>query len=213
MSQGNPARTRAYAGETHAERVQARRERLLAAGLELIGTEGLAAATVRAVCGASGLNQRYYYESFRDVQDLLVQVYAQQLARLETAILSSVQPGLPLSQQVREAASAYFTAIHEDPRLGRVVLFEVLGVSPEVDAAYRAGSQRFEGVVTALIAGAAPESRSAGLDLDVLAQAVVGAMVMVAGNWLLSGFARDQAEIVGSITFVFEAVLEKLGRA
>jgi hypothetical protein len=49
-----------------------------------------------------------------------------------------------------------------------------------------------------------------GLDLAVLSQAVVGAMVTVAGNWLLSGFDRKQAAIVESVGFVFDAVLEKL---
>ena len=203
---------RAYGGESHADRLTARRERLLEAGLELIGTEGLSAATVRAVCAASGLNQRYYYESFRDAEDLLTQVYQRQLARLETAILASVQPDLPLQQQVRRAADAYFSTIRADPRLGRVVLFEVLGVSPAVDALHRAGSQRFEGVVSALITSGLPRRRVPGLDLAVLSQAVVGAMVTVAGNWLLGGFDRKQAAIVESVGFVFDAVLEKLSR-
>lgn len=209
----SPASPRAYGGESHADRVTARYERLLEAGLELIGTEGRSAATVRAVCATSGLSQRYYYESFRDAEDLLTHVYQRQIARLEAAILGSVQPGQALSQQVRRAADAYFSAIRADPRLGRVVLFEVLGVSPAVDALHRAGSQRFEGVVSALITSGLPKRRVPGLDLAVLSQAVVGAMVTVAGNWLLSGFDRKQASMVESVGFVFDAVLEKLSRA
>lgn len=212
-SRESPTSPRAYGGESHTERVTARHERLLEAGLELIGTEGRSAATVRAVCATSGLSQRYYYESFRDAEDLLTQVYQRQIARLEAAILGSVQPGLDLSQQVRRAADAYFTTIRADPRLGRVVLFEVLGVSAEVDALHRAGSQRFEGVVSGLITGGLPKRRVPGLDLAVLSQAVVGAMVTVAGNWLLSGFDRKQASMVESVGFVFDAVLEKLSRA
>ena len=123
-----------------------------------------------------------------------------------------MQPGQSLSQQVRRAADAYFTTIRADPRLGRVVLFEVLGVSPEVDALHRAGSQRFEGVVSALITSGLPAHAGPRLDLAVLSQAVVGAMVTVAGNWLLSGFDRKQGAIVESVGFVFDAVLEKLSR-
>ena len=212
-SRESPTSPRAYGGESHTERVTARHERLLEAGLELIGTEGRSAATVRAVCATSGLSQRYYYESFRDAEDLLTQVYQRQIARLEAAILGSVQPGQDLSQQVRRAADAYFTTIRADPRLGRVVLFEVLGVSPAVDALHRAGSQRFEGVVSGLITSGLPRRGVPGLDLAVLSQAVVGAMVTVAGNWLLSGFDRKQAAIVESVGFVFDAVLEKLSRA
>ncbi|MBK6578895.1 MAG: TetR/AcrR family transcriptional regulator [Sandaracinaceae bacterium] len=211
-SRESPTSPRAYGGESHTERVTARHERLLEAGLELIGTEGRSAATVRAVCATSGLSQRYYYESFRDAEDLLTQVYQRQIARLEAAILGSVQPGQSLSQQVRRAADAYFTTIRADPRLGRVVLFEVLGVSPEVDALHRAGSQRFEGVVSALITSGLPAHAGPRLDLAVLSQAVVGAMVTVAGNWLLSGFDRKQGAIVESVGFVFDAVLEKLSR-
>lgn len=211
-SRESPTTPRAYGGESHADRVTARRERLLEAGLELIGTEGRSAATVRAVCATSGLSQRYYYESFRDAEDLLTQVYQRQIARLEAAILASVQADQDLSQQVRSAADAYFTTIRADPRLGRVVLFEVLGVSPAVDALHRAGSQRFEGVVSGLIKSGLPRRSVRGLDLAVLSQAVVGAMVTVAGNWLLSGFDRKQAAIVESVGFVFDAVLEKLDR-
>ena len=54
---------RAYGGTPADVRIRERREKLLAAAYEIIGTRGFRAATVRAVCAESGLSQRYYYEA------------------------------------------------------------------------------------------------------------------------------------------------------
>src|SRR6516225_11124270 len=79
---------RPYAGLAMEERVAARRARFIEAGIELFGTQGFRGATVRGVCAAAGLTDRYFYESFESLEALLVAAYrrlletfAQRLAR------------------------------------------------------------------------------------------------------------------------------------
>src|SRR5262245_10972131 len=59
---------RPYRGIEAAKRLSARRNQLLAAGLDLLGSEehDIAELTVRGVCRRAGLSARYFYESFTD---------------------------------------------------------------------------------------------------------------------------------------------------
>src|ERR1700760_3307724 len=69
------ASARPYGGLAMAERVAARRARFVEAGVELFGTQGFRGATVRGVCAAAGLTDRYFYESFATLEALLAAVY------------------------------------------------------------------------------------------------------------------------------------------
>lgn len=57
------------------ERQEARRRRLLDAGLEVFGTDGFRAATVSRICREAGLTNRYFYEHFADREACLRAVY------------------------------------------------------------------------------------------------------------------------------------------
>src|SRR3712207_5142982 len=70
-----PAAERMYAGLTTAQRRSERRARLLDAAVDVLGTQGLEAATVTAVCRRARLIPRYFYESFSDRDELLVAVF------------------------------------------------------------------------------------------------------------------------------------------
>src|ERR1700712_610595 len=66
---------RAYGGVAMEERVAARRARFVEAGFELFGTQGFRGSTVRGICAAAGLTDRYFYESFATLEALLAEVY------------------------------------------------------------------------------------------------------------------------------------------
>ncbi|MQA12822.1 MAG: TetR family transcriptional regulator [Pseudonocardiaceae bacterium] len=55
---------RHYGGRSAQQRRSDRRARLLVAALDLIGTQGYAAATVEALCGAARVSTRTFYEEF-----------------------------------------------------------------------------------------------------------------------------------------------------
>jgi AcrR family transcriptional regulator len=64
-----------WRGTTTEERAEVRRAQLLDAAFELLGAHGIEGTTVRGVCAGAGLNPRYFYESFEDLDALVGAVY------------------------------------------------------------------------------------------------------------------------------------------
>jgi AcrR family transcriptional regulator len=108
------------------DRAAARRAALIETGVELLGTEGAAGVTVRAVCRGAKLTERYFYESFDGRDALLRAVHAQVASEARDAIVAAVASARPRApERVAHAAVAAFTAFLEaDPRRGRVLLSE-----------------------------------------------------------------------------------------
>lgn len=116
------APTRTYRGMTAADRVQERRERLIAAGLQLFGTRGIAATRVDDICAEAGLTKRYFYESFGSPDDLVQAVLEDVLADLTERVLPPIAEGGWLDP--RPAISTFVNALLDDPRLVRLLVVE-----------------------------------------------------------------------------------------
>ena len=80
---------RAYGGVPAEQRRSQRRAALLAAGLDIVGTEGAGRLTVGGLCARAGLNERYFYESFRTTEDVLLAVYDEVIGKLTAVIVRS----------------------------------------------------------------------------------------------------------------------------
>lgn len=117
-----PPRARPYRGVPADQRRARRRAALLAAGLELLGTRGWAATTVRKVCAEAGLNDRYFYESFPDREALLLAVIDDQVAQGTAVILSAAREA-PRDPQARTRAvvTAVFDFLTTDPRRAHIL--------------------------------------------------------------------------------------------
>ena len=76
---------RTYGGESADDRLTRRRRQLLDAGLELFETAGCRATTVRQLCRAAKVSDRYFYEQFDSTEDLLLVVYDECTRGLEEA--------------------------------------------------------------------------------------------------------------------------------
>jgi AcrR family transcriptional regulator len=105
-----------------------RRTLLLDAALDLLGSVGWSGTTVRAVCHEARLNPRYFYESFDDLDALVVAVYdrlVEELRRgLEVAVAHS---GDDRRSQMRAAVEHTVRFVDEDRRRARVLYVEALG--------------------------------------------------------------------------------------
>src|ERR1700758_4615938 len=66
---------RQYGGHSAEQRRLGRRERLIEAATRVYGEQGYRNATVKAVCDAAGLTERYFYESFANSEALLVAAF------------------------------------------------------------------------------------------------------------------------------------------
>jgi AcrR family transcriptional regulator len=121
----NPSR---WAGLSPADRRAERRELLLDVAFELLGTEGWAGTSVRAVCQAARLNPRYFYESFEDLDQLVVAVYDRLVAQLGAEVMAAVAAsGTDPRAGTRAAIDCIVRFVDEDRRRARVLYVEALG--------------------------------------------------------------------------------------
>lgn len=118
-------RRRSWAGVGIDERRRLRRERLLAVGVELIGSAEGAAANVRAVCRAAELTERYFYESFTDRDAFVREVYAHVAGRARDALVRAVESAEPTAR-AEAAVQAFVELVVDDPAKGRVLLLAPL---------------------------------------------------------------------------------------
>lgn len=114
---------RPYRGVSADERRTQRRERLIDAALDLIGSSGIAEITMKRVCSQAGLTERYFYESFHNVEELLIAVVDHVLVAVDVAITGAVDDApRDLRERARAAAGALLAVLTNDPRCGRTYI-------------------------------------------------------------------------------------------
>ncbi|MFE3545781.1 TetR/AcrR family transcriptional regulator [Nocardia sp. NPDC059177] len=205
---------RRYRGAAPGQRQQDRRARLIEAATESFGTEGYRNTTVTAICVSAGVGKRYFYESFADSEDLLLEVYREIAARMVEAIhLGLADADADLDTQVRVAITAYFQLIQDDPRVPRIGFFEILGVSPAVDRAYHDVLDTLVDICLALITPHVDLAAHPTVSVRTMLFGLVGAILIIAQKWVLDGYRAPLCEVVDSACLVVGAVLGRIGRA
>ncbi|WP_433709740.1 TetR/AcrR family transcriptional regulator [Nocardia sp. CA-084685] len=190
-----------WRGSTMASRAAERREQLVRAGYALLGGEGAAATTMRAVCREAGLSLRYFYENFTDREALLIEIYDQTARGLVDAVSTRLGDA-PADETARaraafDAAAQYFA---DDPRRGRIMFRETLA-----DDTLRAhGADALPAFVTLVAAQLAPEqatrftSTSGRIPMPV--SAISGALVALFLDWLDGDVEANRGEVVDYAT-------------
>jgi AcrR family transcriptional regulator len=112
---------RTYRSSSAEERRAERRARLIEAGYDVLASEGAARTTMKAVRIRSGLTERYFYESFKDCDELLTTLVDLVGKELRAAILLAVATAPnDLYSLSHAAASAVVDLLAKDPRKARV---------------------------------------------------------------------------------------------
>ncbi len=128
MSGSTKARTPSrWNGLSTEERQRERRRMLLDAAYELLATEGSSGTTVRAVCGHARLNPRYFYESFTDLDELVVAVYDDVVTQLRTRISTHIATAPDEDAAMHASVAATVRFVDEDRRRGQILYVEALG--------------------------------------------------------------------------------------
>ena len=180
------------------ERRVERRRLLLDAALDLVGTGGADAVTVRAVCRAARLNPRYFYESFADRGELLVGLYDDVAAALGSVVAPRLSAAPDdLAAAVRIGIDTVFRFAAEDPRRAKVLYVEAR--TDEVLARRRLDT--VDGFIAALSnPGGDGEGGSAGTAppvIDVVAASMfTGGVEEVLTGWLGGRIALTLDEVV-----------------
>ncbi|MGH3414414.1 MAG: TetR/AcrR family transcriptional regulator [Marmoricola sp.] len=184
-----------YRGVPAEQRVAERRSRLLDATLQ-VWADPEVTTTVTGICAAAGLSERYFYESFRNIDQALTAVLDQIAAEIEEASSNAAErtEGDPVAR-VRASVLAFVELLTAQPHKGRVAIIEagaipalrhrrtqllrhfahrsaeeareLLGLSP--------GNERFDEVAGLLFIGGMAELITAWLDgsLEVTSEEIV----------------------------------------
>lgn len=183
--------TRSYRGVSQDDRRADRRARLMTAAIEVYGERGYRQASVKAVCDAAGLTERYFYESFSSSEALLIASYNAVTRDLFADIAqAAASAGTAPSRRSRAMLQAYFTALQRQPRSAQVFLVEIRGVSQAVDDAFNAALRVIAQQITD--AFAARHSRSN----ELMALGIVGGISQIALHWIQQGYTPSLESVI-----------------
>ncbi|WP_084009699.1 TetR/AcrR family transcriptional regulator [Pandoraea oxalativorans] len=198
---------RRYGGVAQAQREQARRTALIDAATEVFGTVGFRRATVRSVCGLAKLNDRYFYAAFDNMEDLLRATYAHHAQTLLERLQAAIADSAPTLDARLDAGLNAFFAFLREPHAARVLLLEVMGVSPETDLTYQRYIFEFAKLILAMAETPPPTGDDAQAQVRIVGLALVGAMTNAGTAWVLMGYQDTQACMVASCRRVLRGAL------
>jgi AcrR family transcriptional regulator len=196
---------RSWAGVPAADRRAERRRLLLDAALELLGTDGWAGTTVRGVCQTARLNPRYFYESFDDLDALVVALYDRLIGELREELVAAIDgSGDDPDAQTRAALDRIVGFVVDDPRRARVLYVEALGN----EALNRRRIETGHAVVTFVQEFA--QARAGTRNDDPIG--TIGAAIAVGGTsemilaWLDGRIDCSREQLVDDATVLFRAI-------
>lgn len=114
---------RSYGGKTATERVTERRRQLVAATIDVLAAGGEANATMTAICSAAGLTERYFYESFANLDDALLAALdsvCDEIMSLATRAIAET-PGTP-EVRVHAVMESFVGLVRDEPAKARVAV-------------------------------------------------------------------------------------------
>ncbi|MFD5098784.1 TetR/AcrR family transcriptional regulator [Streptomyces albidochromogenes] len=201
-----------YAGKTASERQAERRQKFLDAALQLFGSRpGYRATTVAALCEASGLSTRQFYEEFRTLEDVLAALHLQVNDWAESAVVEALArtEGRPLPERYGSVFRAYAASIAVDPRRIRMTFTEIVGVSPRMDEQRLARRARWIDLMCAEAAAAARRGEAADRDYRVAAAAFIGSVNGLLHDWAAGWVDATLEEVVEELVHLLLALLRR----
>ncbi|MFD4461226.1 TetR/AcrR family transcriptional regulator [Nocardia sp. NPDC058480] len=205
-----PVRRR-YTGLAPVERTRQRRIALLEAALDRYGVDGYQATSVKRLCQQAALTERYFYESFGDREECLAALYDRLVHDMRSATLAAMAEATEagasdIATIVRSGLAGFVNYLTEDPRRARVVLVEVVGVSPAMEQRRHGVLREFADIVmnvwSAMEAEQTPQAR------HLTAVALVGAVNHLLVYWLMAGRQEDPDELTATCASLFTAAFE-----
>jgi len=184
-----------------------RRRKLIDAAIQLYGTQGYHNTTVRGVCAAAHLTERYFYESFASSEELLLTVFdlvvERQFTRIEAAI-AATEP--TPDAMMRAALTTYYADSRQNSAVARLTLIELRTVSTAADGAYRAVQHRLAALLERIMSMDGRFVPKPGLSSDLLATALGAAFNGLALAWAESGYERPLDEMIRTSLAVYTSM-------
>ncbi|MCU1639921.1 MAG: TetR/AcrR family transcriptional regulator [Nocardia sp.] len=199
-----------YRGTSTDERREQRRRRLLEAALDIVGTQGLAALTVRGVCEQARVGPRFFYESFPDLDALAGALLdeVQQAALEQAQITMAETPGEP-EDKIRAGVAALIIAMTDDPRRANIAFAQAYGSEALMRRRFAGMRKVAETIIeqTRMLLDI-PEGQDTAL--TALAQLITGGAAELILVWLDGGLKVERPVLIEIVADYVVAMVDRL---
>lgn len=211
----NDKKGRSFRGVSAEQRQAERQQKLLDAALQCFGTHGFYKVTVREICAEAKLTERYFYESFKSSEALLVMVYQRLIKDMQNAIIGAVLMAEDREPKalIRLGLTTFLRYVSNDPRIARILFIDVPHVRFENTALILETMSTFDTMLQQFGRVLFPYYPEKSLvNFDLVTAGLNGANVHIVMRWVHSGFALPFEEVLESCYTIFAAMAEYLDR-
>jgi AcrR family transcriptional regulator len=179
-------RGRFYAGQTGEERDAARRERLLVAIHEIVGTRGYSGLTVERLCSAAGVSTRNFYELYSGKEAAFADLYDVLLNQAGLRVLTSLEEsqGLPIKDRIPAALLAFLSPMLADPRTARIAFVEVVGLSARIEETRLQNREKLIELIEVSAVSAVESGEISSRDFRFASIALISATTALVFDWM-----------------------------
>ncbi|ROO30632.1 TetR/AcrR family transcriptional regulator [Salinisphaera japonica] len=202
------SRRRGYRGLSAEELRRQRHQRLIAAGTALFGERGYASTPIEAVCSQAKVSTRHFYEQFGGRESILHAVYASLVTDMEDIIRNALTHGREsLTQRVADTIEASVMFLLDDPRRGRIVCIEAVGVSEAMEKKRRETTHALAEIIRRYAELMAEAGDLPARNYRLPAVALVGMFNELVAEWLTEETGLSAAEMAREAKIMFRAMI------
>lgn len=202
MAEVKGGAARVYRGQTGGERAATRAAALLDAAFALVAEHGWRQLSIEGLCRYTGLNKRYFYESFADLDAIIAALTTRLADDAIEVTLAALDPDAGSDEATRSAVSALVVHLTDDPRRARVLF----GAVPAGDAAagHRAAAIRHV-IATAAAQGRSIHALADDPAVELAAAFLVGGTSQAVLDWLDGRAACSRRELIDDLVGFWQA--------
>lgn len=196
---------RQFKGLSLTERKQARREKLIQAGIEAYGRQGFFAVTVKDICNEAKLTERYFYESFKKSDELFQTIFLTLIDQLQQNVMQSIMQTSPVPEKmIASGLTALLTTLKNNPGMARIIYIDAMLVQElHNQATIHETMSRFERMIHAFVMLTMPHIKRSEREISLIATGLNGYITQIAIRWVMSGFKQSMDEVLSSCSIVF----------
>ena len=209
QKQTSKTKERQFKGLSLTERKQARREKLIEAGIEAYGTHGFFAVTVKDICNEAKLTERYFYESFKKSDELFQTIFLTLIDQLQHNVMQAIMQASSEQRKMIEAGlTALLTTLRDNPRMARIIYIDAMLVQElHNQATIHETMLRFDRMIQAFVMLMMPHIDRSEREISFVATGLNGYVTQIAIRWVVSGFKQSMEDVLSSCSIVFLSLL------
>jgi AcrR family transcriptional regulator len=209
QNKASKTKERQFKGLSLTERKQARRAKLIEAGIEAYGTHGFFAVTVKDICNEAKLTERYFYESFKKSDELFQTIFLTLIDQLQNNVMQAIMQASTDPRKMIEAGlTALLTTLRDNPRMARIIYIDAMLVQElHNQATIHETMLRFDRMIQAFVMLMMPHIDRSEREISFVATGLNGYVTQIAIRWVVSGFKQSLEDVLSSCSIVFLSLL------